>query len=68
MSSCLFLYLYIETCTIKGGFISIYLYTRPACSSLGHFDKCISNQVPLRTVFIYWIHPSADYTFMVSTG
>ena len=35
---------------------------------LGHFDKCISNQVPLRTVSIYWIHPSAHYTCLVSTG
>ena len=48
--------------------VLIYLYTRPACSNLGHFNERISNQVPLRTVSIYWIHPSAHYTCLISTG
>ena len=47
-SSCLLLYLCTETCTTKrvvllslGHLCLIYLHTRPACSSLGHFNKCI---------------------------
>ena len=61
MSYCLLLCLYTDTYIVKGSFVSlrifllflIYLYTRLACSSLGHFDYCIlyGNGLFLLTVF-----------------